>query len=71
MEPVLLDRNEITHRQKAMFADATHHNQVFRSPEWTVFLTMFDDPFREAFADSRQVFEFFSRSGVDIDSADR
>jgi len=51
-----------------MFANAAHHDQMFRFGERTVLLTMLNDAFRKAFADARQRFEFLCRSGIDVDS---
>ena len=56
---------------KAMFANAAHHDQVFRFGERTVFLTMLNDAVSEAFADARQRFKFFCGSDIDIDSVSR
>jgi len=67
-EPFLLGCYLIAHRQEAMFADASHHNELLRFREGPVFLTMFNDPFGEALANARQGFEFFCRSGVDVDA---
>ena len=64
----LFDGNQIAQALKTFVTNAAHDNQMFGFAEGAVFFAVFDDSFRDGFANAGQRLEFLGRGGVDVDA---